>query len=195
MNKVTSAYLIYGVLISVIGVIVAISINGPSKALILALGFVLIYRGIRARNREVSEREYLTMIAALSPGIVHMKNIYGESRSAKDLRMGIVLAIGFFGSILFDGYAFTIKLGDMPIIGCSGPYFMGCLVLIGGCYEISTISVNQYCDEKGYPCTDEMFGCQWDNPSRLIRIVAVATIILAIAATILMGWVISLNPE
>ncbi len=54
----------------------------------------------------MSEREYLTMIAALSPGIVHMNTIYGERKNAKDLWMGLVLAIGFFGSLLFAGYSF-----------------------------------------------------------------------------------------
>ncbi len=195
MNKVASAYLIYGIPISAIGAVYALSINGPSKALILALGLMLIYRGIGARKREVSEREYLTMIAALSPGIVHMKTIYGENKSAKDLRMGIILAIGYFGSLLFAGYSFIINLGDMPVIGCSGPYFMGSVAIIVGCYGISTISVNQYCDEKGYPCTEGMFGHQWDNPSRMIKIVAVTTVIIAIAVTILFMYIISLNPE
>ncbi len=195
MNKVASAYLIYGIPISAIGAVYALSINGPSKALILALGLMLIYRGIRARNREVSEREYLTLIAALSPGIIHINTIYGERKNDKDLWMGIILAIGFFGSILFAGYSFMINLGDMPIIGCSGPYFMGCVTIIVGCYGISTISVNQYCDEKGYPCTEEMFGHQWDNPSRLIKIVTVATIVIAIAVTILFQYIISLSPE
>ncbi len=81
------------------------------------------------------------------------------------------------------------------MIGCSGPYFMGCAAIIVGCYGISTISVNQYCDKKGYPCTEEMFGHQWDNPSRLIKIVAVATIVIAVAVTILMAYIVSLNPE
>ncbi len=33
MNKVTSAYFVYGILIFSIGVVYAISITGPSKAL------------------------------------------------------------------------------------------------------------------------------------------------------------------
>ncbi len=195
MNKVASAYLVYGFLISLIGVATAILISGPSRALILALGLVLIYRGIRASKQETSERTYLTLFAALSPGVIHLTTIRKESGNPKDVLIGILLMMGFFGGISMVALTVVPGIYGIDLIPNPFPVMASSIVIIVGCYEISVISVNQYCDMKGYPCSEEMFEYSYENPSRLIKIVLVLTVVVAIAVAILAGYIVSLNPE
>lgn len=195
MNKVASTYLMYGLLISLMGIVYAIWISGPSRALILALGLILIYRGVRARKQETSERTYLTLIAALSPGVIHLTTIHKESGNPKEILIGILLAMGFFGGISMFALLVVLAVCGIELIPHPCPVMVFSTVIIVGCYEMSVISVNQYCDMKGYPCSEEMFEYTYKNPSRLIRIVLVLTIVVAIAMAILVEYIVSLNPE
>lgn len=195
MNKVASTYLIYGIIVLLVGTLYAILVTGPSKTLILALGLILIYRGIRARNQEPSERTYLTLIAALSPGVVHLTRIHKQNGGAKNILVGILLAIGFFGGIALVGLAVIPAFYGRELIGHPFSVLASSVIIIAGCYEISVISVNQYCDERGYPCSEEMFEWQYKNPSRLIMIVLALTIFIAIVLGILAEYIVSLDPE
>lgn len=195
MNKVASAYIAYGLLVSLVGIVNAVLISGPSRALILALGLVLIYRGFRARKQEASERTYLTLIAALSPGVIHLTTIREESGSPKEILIGILLAMGFFGGILMVALTVVSGVYGIELIPYPFPVMVFSIVIVVGCYEMSVISVNRYCDTKGYPCSEEMFEYTYKNPSRLVRIVLVLTIVVAIALAILAGYIVSLNPE
>ncbi len=93
--------------------------------------------------------------------------------------------------------ALTVVPGVCGIELIPNPFsvMVSSMVIIVGCYEISVISVNQYCDMKGYPCSEEMFECRYKNPSKLIKIILVLTILIAIAMAILAWYIVSLNPE
>lgn len=198
MNRVASAYICYGLIIIAIGAVYAYFIVGPSRFLFIVFGTALIITGVRSKDSDkdsAGDRDYLTLVSALSPGIVHLTTIYRETRAPKDLVTGIILTMGFFGSFAFAASAIVTFMAGIPIIGNPLPAFASCVVLIFGCCDVSITLVNGYCDREGMPYTDGRFENQHEDPKGDAMKSAVTTIVIAIAVTLLMVWVVSLNPE
>lgn len=198
MNRAASAYICYGLIIVAIGAVYAYRIAGPSRLLFIVFGAALIISGIGSRNRDddsAGNRDYLTLVSALSPGIVHLTTIYRETCAPKDLMTGAVLAMGFFGGFAFAGSAIVTSMAEIPLIGNPFPAFVSCVVLMFGCCDASITLVNGYCDSKGMPYTDGRFENHHEDPKGDAMKSAVVTIILAVVLPIIVHFLIKVNQE
>lgn len=198
MNRAASAYICYGLIIIAIGVAYACCIVGPSRLLFVVFGAALVICGVRSRNRDdgsAEDRDYLTLASALSPGIIHLTTIHKETRAPKDLMIGTILAIGFFGSLAFAGFTIVTSAAEIPLIGNPFLAFASCIVLVFGCCDVSITLVNGYCDSKDMPYTDGRFENYHEDPKGDAMKSAALTIILAAVLPFVVQFLIQIDQE
>lgn len=198
MNRVTLAYICFGLVIILIGVVYACFIVGPSRFLFILFGTILVVSGVRSKDNNddsAESRDYLTLVSALAPGMIHLTTIYKKTRAPKDLMAGMILAVGFFGSLIFAGYAIITSMAEIPYIGNPFPIFASCIVLIFGCCDVSITLVNGYCDNEGMPYTDGRFENHHDEPKKDAIKSAITAIILAIILPFIMKVLIQIDQD
>ena len=156
MKKIAKIYLIYAILSTIVFILYAINVHGPSRILFGLFISVLWEEFIRhnKENGESTKRCELTTIAAFSPGLIGITHKYKENKKLTTLGFNLLLFFGFFGGIISLGLLLIFRNISDALSSYGIAFLIIALCSIVFSYDLSVTSVNAYCDSKNMPYGD-----------------------------------------
>lgn len=157
MKMIALVYFLYGAICCTLSLVYVAGIGfRPSAGILIGSSVALVVAGVRRYYKDDGsgelKREGLTLIAALSPGLLNITMMYKDSKRKSDLLCGALLLSLF---ILSLGYLIVLAAFRDPI--SNWPDSLKFLLLIMsvmtilGTYDVSVTLVNGYCDSLGLP--------------------------------------------